>query len=89
MRGPCPSGKASHSSFSRLVAAAHETHRHLNAMGEVAQTFYGYRCPDCKRWHVTRRAEWYGEPNMLVLEAAPLDLQQWAITGVRPDRSEP
>lgn len=80
----CESGKVGHSSINRLKAAAHETHRHRNAEGQYARTSYGYRCPDCKRYHLTSRAEWYGVPNMLILEAAPLDLQEWAITGVRP-----
>lgn len=85
----CESGKAAHTSVNRMKASAHETAREWNRRGQIAPTFYGYRCPQCKKYHLTKRAEWDGEANLLILEAAPLALQQWAITGEWPGhRSE-
>lgn len=80
----CATGKAGHTTLNRLIAAAHETHRELNRRGEIVKDFYGYKCPTCRQYHLTRREKWGEEENMLILVAAPRDLQEWAITGIRP-----
>jgi len=62
--------------------------RTLNAEGQLAPSFYAYRCSECHAWHLTKRAAWKGVPNELVHEAAPEALQQWAMTGVMPERPQ-
>lgn len=79
----CPSGKVKHSSVERLKVAAHVTVRSMNQEGIIAKSLYGYTCPDCRKFHLTKRAQFEGKDNFLVMEAPPLDLQQWVITGVR------
>lgn len=86
-RGPLvvceASGKHRHPSVYWAQVAAREMHRTLNRNGELAVDTYGYRCPSCRGWHLTRRAEWAGEPQQLLQRAAPIELQQWAMTGPR------
>lgn len=79
----CPTGKTRHASAGTAKAAAHIFARKLNEGGVLAETIYGYRCQECRGgWHLTRRARWNGAANVLMCVAAPLALQQWAITGV-------
>ena len=86
-RGPLviceESGKHRHVSLYWAEQAARETHRTLNRNATLAQDTYGYRCHSCRGFHLTRRAEWYGEAQTLVLAAAPLQLQLWAMESVR------
>lgn len=78
--GTCEeSGKRQHSSIHWCREAARETHRDLNARGELAVDFYAYRCPSCRKFHITHHATWMGEPQTLVLKAAPVELQRWAM----------
>ena len=79
MSGHCPSGKASHSSLANARIAARTFARQLNREQKLAQTLYGYRCRDCGHWHITRREEWSGRANTLLAEAAPEELQRWAM----------
>jgi len=86
-RGPlviCPvQGKHRHVSIYWAEVAAHEMHRTVNRNGELAQDTYVYRCGSCRGYHLTRAATWAGEPQHLILRAAPIELQLWAMG---PDR---
>lgn len=83
-RGPlvicAASGKHRHVSIHWAEVAARETHRTLNRNGELAQDTYVYRCGSCRGYHLTRAAVWAGEPQRLLLRAAPVELQLWAIS---------
>ena len=79
MSGHCPSGKASHSSLANARIAARTFARQLNRERKLAETLYGYRCPYCRHWHITRREDWLGRANTLLAEAAPEELQRWAM----------
>lgn len=76
----CPSGKiALRGGPKELEGWAGHFARQLNETGRVAQDIYAYRCPDCRWWHFTRRRG--GDlDRILVHRAAPLELQQWAMT---------
>jgi len=76
---PCPSGKVEHANLRAAHGSAHAFAIQLNAEGKLAPSLYVYRCPDCRRWHVTKRASWDGVPNHLAWEAAPEELQRWAM----------
>ena len=75
----CPSGKMGirEKRFVGTIAATFS--RELNEKGELAPTFYGYRCPLCDRFHLTRRATFHGQENFLAHVAAPEELQRWAM----------
>ncbi len=81
MSSHCPSGKASHSSLANARIAARTFARQLNRERKLAEAMYGYRCAECGRWHITRRDEWMGHENTLLAEAAPEELQRWAMYG--------
>lgn len=84
----CPaSGKHRHVSIYWAEVAARETHRTLNRNGELAMDTYVYRCESCRGWHLTRAQTFAGEPQRLLLRAAPVELQQWAMTGPRGPES--
>lgn len=72
-------GKHRHSSLYWAKVAAREIHRTMNRNGELATNLYVYRCPSCGSLHLTRKAVHYGEPQQLILEAAPVALQLWAM----------
>jgi len=86
-RGPLvictASGKHRHVSVYWAEVAARETHRTLNRNGVLAQDTYVYRCGSCRGYHLTRAAVWAGEPQQLLLRAAPVQLQLWAMESVR------
>jgi len=86
-RGPLviceESGKHRHVSIFWAEVSAREMHRTVNRNGELAQDTYVYRCGSCRGYHLTRRATWAGEPQQLVLRAAPVDLQLWAMERAR------
>lgn len=82
----CPSGKVSYKSERHARGGARQVILVRNREGEYATDVYTYRCADCRQWHLTRRAEWNGVPNTFVLEAPPVWLQRWAITGEPPVR---
>lgn len=84
----CSSGKAQHTTVQRAYASAHEFARQLNRDGILARSLYGYRCPECRAWHVTKRAEWDGQPNRPLYRAAPESLQRWAMTGSLPVQNQ-
>jgi len=63
---------------------AHKLSRALNREGKLAEDLYCYSCPDCRRWHLTRQAEWAGIPNLLAYAAPAEGLQRWAMTGEAP-----
>lgn len=74
----CPSGKIRHSSLERAKVAARAFARHLNQEHKIARTMYAYRCEKCRGgWHLTRQ----GMGTILVLTAAPEELQRWAMDG--------
>jgi hypothetical protein len=74
----CPSGKIRHSSLERAKVAARAFARHLNQEHKIAHTMYAYRCEKCRGgWHLTRQ----GMGTILVLPAAPEELQRWAMDG--------
>lgn len=50
--------------------------RSIIGRGELFAPLYGYVCV-CGRWHLTRRAQWDGQENVLILEV-PEQLQRWA-----------
>jgi hypothetical protein len=81
------SGKHRHPSVYWAHVAAREMHRTVNRNGELAVDTYVYRCASCRGWHLTRRAVWAGEPQQLLLRAAPVELQLWAIQGPRGPQS--
>lgn len=78
-RRTCASGKARHDSFEKVALAARRMHRELNADGKLAVTTYAYPCPECRYWHVTRRATWDGQANRLANAAPTEALQRWAM----------
>lgn len=75
----CPSGKISHDNLVAARAHARVQARRLNQAHKLAESNYAYRCADCRKWHLTRRPEWNGEPNVLAHEASPEALQRWAM----------
>jgi hypothetical protein len=81
----CPSGKHVHLKR-ELRGMASGLARDLNARGELAPSFYGYRCPLCHAWHLTKLETYKGARNELVHRAAPEALQRWAMTGEMPER---
>jgi len=82
-RGPLviceASGKVRHASVYWAGLAARETHRTMNRNGVLAEDTYVYRCTSCRGYHLTRAATWAGEPQQLLLAAAPVQLQLWAM----------
>lgn len=78
-RPVCDGGKVAHPSLALATIAARNHHRSLNQRGEYAMNSYAYRCPACRRWHLTHRPEWNGHANRLVLRAAARELQEWAM----------
>lgn len=78
MKG-CPSGKTGHRDVHLATVAAREFARALNREHRYAEDMYAYRCPDCRRWHLTRKDNWYGEPHAVVFRAPPRALQDWAM----------
>lgn len=84
MTSPCPSGKVRHVTIRDAKAGAHSFARALNEQGLYATDLYGYRCHECRGYHLTKRATWDGTPNRPLFTAASRDLQTWAITGQMP-----
>lgn len=76
-RPPCPTPEKSvYANEKEARLGAKLTLRITIQDGQHADPLYGYLCT-CKRWHLTRRAVWDGEPQIL-LAAVPDDLQRWA-----------
>lgn len=82
-RGPLviceASGKHRHRSIHWAEVSARETHRTLNRNGVLAVDSYVYRCGSCRGWHLTRHSTFAGEPQQLLVKAAPVALQEWAM----------
>lgn len=79
MARQCSSGKKRHSSLPHAKTAAHAFARELNREKTIAQNMYAYRCEKCRGWHLTRQAGWDNVTQ--VLQAAPEELQRWAMDG--------
>lgn len=77
------SGKHRHVSVYWAEVAAREAHRTMNRNGVLAVDTYVYRCGSCRGWHLTRAETFAGEPQQLLLRAAPVQLQLWAMENVR------
>jgi hypothetical protein len=75
----CESGKTRHTSLARAKIAARSFARALNAEHQIAYTMYAYPCDKCRGWHLTRQAGWSNV--ILALQAAPEELQRWAMDG--------
>lgn len=53
--------------------------RALTSLRQIVQSLYAYPCSHCGEWHLTRLATWDGKPHELVFEAAPEEMQRWAM----------
>lgn len=78
----CTTGKVCHTSLASAKAAARLFSRTLNRNKVMAESMFAYRCTQCRRWHLTRQATYEGTENTLVHEAAPEELQRWAMGGM-------
>lgn len=78
--------KVQHSSLNRARVAARTYAIDLNRRARLAETQFAYRCPACRKWHLTRRARWEGQTNIRVY-LAPVDhIQRWAFPSAQAVR---
>lgn len=76
-RVPCPTpDKATYRNPVMVYNAASGLVRFDNRQGLICPALYSYRCA-CGHLHLTKRAEWNGRANTLVLDV-PEELQRWA-----------
>ena len=85
----CITGKVGIREKRFLTVIAGSFARELNEQGELAPTFYGYRCSECGRFHLTKQRRFHDQENFLVHLAAPEELQRWAMPTRYAPEGEP
>lgn len=81
VHGRCPvSTKIGYRGREAALQGARRTSRHMLARGIIVRPIYVYECRGCKHLHLTRMRYYRGQAeNHLILPAAPLDAQLWAM----------
>lgn len=75
----CHTGKIGYRNVRAAKIASRIFANRLLARGKIVKDMYVYECTSCHQQHITRHAEWKGEPLRQIFIAAPVDMQLWAI----------
>jgi len=73
-------GKSRYASPEDAKIGARAMTRAILNNGEIVKPLYHYVCPECDRYHLTRREYYQGRRNPRAHTPAPVDAQLWAMT---------